>query len=260
MRARWAGAAFGLLIAVADGATALAQQPNPSDAVDRFLSLNVTGQLQSAEGRGLRIGEASAWDVPSIGPLPNRHDRLLVIDDRTAVARIEARPPDSDPVDLYFYLRQSEQGWQVSAMRTLALPQFIFTLIAQLEARPDRTSEDDAMLENLRLITRPDAELHRWFDEHRAAIEALAEAYEELPAGSGPVREDDEGAPQVSAALRSLHLSQISRQEGRLVLLIGGMLDNSVGLMRTASPPSISTTEYIWVEPLAEGWFLFKTT
>lgn len=260
MRARRVRVVLGLILAFVGGSTSLAQQPTPADAVDRFLSLNATAQLQSAEGRGLRTGEASEWDVPGIGPLPDRHDRLIVIDDGTAVARVEARPPGGDPVDLYFYLNQGEQGWRVSAMRTLALPPFVYMMIEQLDAEPNRSFEEDGMLENLRLVTRPDAELHRWFVEHRAAVEALVEAYEKLPPGSGAVRIDGDAAPEMSAALRALHLSQISKEGDRLVLLIGGIMDNSVGLMRTVSPPSISTTEYIWVEALADGWFLFKTT
>lgn len=255
-----AGAAFGLALALVWGSTALAQQPTAADAVDRFLSLNAAAQLQSAEGRGLRTGEASEWDVPGIGPLPDRHDRLIVIDAAAAVARVAARPPGGDPVDLYFYLREAEQGWRVSAMRTLALPPFVYMMIDQLDAQPNRSSEEDGLLENLRLVTRPDAELQHWFVENRAAVEALAEAYEKLPPGSGAVRADGDAAPEVSAALRALHLSQISEEEDRLVLLIGGIMDNSVGLMRTASPPSISATEYIWVEALADGWFLFRTT
>lgn len=260
MRSGWMTVILILVFALAGGSTALAQQPTPAEAVDRFLSLNATAQLQSAEGRGLRTGEASEWDVPGVGPLPDRHDRLIVIDGGTAVARVEARPPGGDPVDLYFYLNEGEQGWRVSAMRTLALPTFVYMMIEQLDGQPNRSFEEDGMLENLRLVTLPDAELHRWFVENRAAIEALAEAYQKLPPGSGAVRNAGDAAPEMSAALRALHLSQISAEGDRLVLLIGGIMDNSVGLMRTDSPPSISTTEYIWVEALADGWFLFKTT
>ena len=228
--------------------------------MDRFLSLNAAEQLHLAEGPEIRTGEAAEWNVSAIGPLPERHDRLIAIGEGEAVARVAANPPDGDPVDLYFYLEGAEQGWRVSAMRSLALPPFVYMMMDQLEAQPSRSAEEDATIANLRLVTRPDAELVRWFGENRSAIDALADAYERLPSGSGAVRDDADAAPEVSAALQALHLTQISTEEGRLVLVIGGIMDNAVGIMRTTAPPPISPTEYIWVEPLAEGWFLFKTT
>lgn len=260
MRPGVVGAAFGLALALVWGSTALAQQPTAAEAVNRFLSLNAAEQLQSAEGRELRTGEATEWDVPATGPLPDRHDRLIGIGEGEAVARVTAHPPGGDPVDLYFYLKAAQDGWRVSAMRTLALPPFVYMMMDQLGAQASVSPEEDRLLANLRLVMQSDTDLHRWFGENRSAIEALADAYERLPNGTGAVRDDGDAAPEVSAALRALHLTQISAEGGRLILLIGGIMDNSVGFMRTASPPSISTTEYIWVEALADGWFLFKTT
>lgn len=260
MIARLGRTVLGLAMALVWSSGALAQESTAAEAVDRFLSLNSAEKLESVEGQGLRTGEAAEWNVPAIGPLPDRHDRLIHISEDEAVARVAANPPDGDPVDLYFYLEAAQDGWRVSAMRTLALPPFVYMMIDELEAQPSRSTEEAAMLANLRLVTRPDAELHRWFGENRSAIDALAEAYERLPPGSGAVREDSDAAPEVSAALNALHLTQITAEEGRLVVLIGGFMDNSVGLIRTATPPRISPTEYIWVEPLAGGWFLFKTT
>ena len=248
-----------LTVGLAWSSAAYAQQATAAAAIDRFLVLNATDQLQSAEGRDLRTGEASEWNVPATGPLPDRHDRLVAIGEGHAVARVLARPPEGDPIDLYFYLEEAEQGWRVSAMRTLALPPFVYMMIDQLEAQTSRSPDEDRILENVRLVTLTDAALRHWFDENRQAIDSLVEAYERLPSGSGAVR-DDGATPGISAALAALHLTQISAAEGGIVLVIGGVLDNSVGLMRTASPPPMSPSEYIWVEPLADGWFLFRTT
>ncbi len=56
MSMKLAGAAFGVILAVVLGSTAYAQQPTAAAAVDRFLALNASGQLQSAEGQRLRDG------------------------------------------------------------------------------------------------------------------------------------------------------------------------------------------------------------
>ena len=40
------------------------------------------------------------------------------------------------------------------------------------------------------------------------------------------------------------------------------MLDTTVGFFRAgpSGPPPISPSEFIWVEDLGGGWFLFRTT
>ena len=103
-------AALVLTMGLAWSSAVCAQQATAAAAIDRFLALNAAEHLQSAEGRDLRTGEASEWDVPATGPLPERHDQLIAIGEGHAVARVLARPPEGDPVDLYFYLREAEQG------------------------------------------------------------------------------------------------------------------------------------------------------
>jgi hypothetical protein len=62
--------------------------------------------------------------------------------------------------------------------------------------------------------------------------------------------------------LRELGLSSARRQHNGIEILIGGIIDNSVGFLNLQSgePPPISPDEYIWVESLGNGWFLFRTT
>jgi hypothetical protein len=44
--------------------------------------------------------------------------------------------------------------------------------------------------------------------------------------------------------------------------VIGGIMDNTVGFVYSPSnkPPQISPSSYIWVEEIAAGWYLFRTT
>ena len=68
------------------------------------------------------------------------------------------------------------------------------------------------------------------------------------------------------------------KDRGRLVtLVVGGLTDNEVGFMhvREGRPPPIDPDDrsrveggllvsrafpHIWVEPVTDGWFLFRTT
>ena len=50
--------------------------------------------------------------------------------------------------------------------------------------------------------------------------------------------------------------------EGCVVLIVGGDGENQVGYLRAgpgAQVPKMSPTSFIYVEPIGDGWFVFKT-
>jgi hypothetical protein len=69
--------------------------------------------------------------------------------------------------------------------------------------------------------------------------------------------------PKSAAALKNLHLSALeTKSNGNVEITIGGITDNSVGFIYSPSgtPPQIDGWRCIWVEKLAAGWYLFRTT
>lgn len=69
--------------------------------------------------------------------------------------------------------------------------------------------------------------------------------------------------PKAAAGLRDLHLSRLeTRSDGSVEITIGGITDNTVGFIYspTEAPPQIDGWRYIWVEKIAAGWYLFRTT
>jgi hypothetical protein len=73
---------------------------------------------------------------------------------------------------------------------------------------------------------------------------------------------DDKGSP-LSDRLRALGLIGIGYAEsGAIEIMIGGVVDNSVGFLFVGeqAPPPMSDDNYIWVEPIGDGWCLFRTT
>ena len=65
-------------------------------------------------------------------------------------------------------------------------------------------------------------------------------------------------------AARNLHIDGVKKTGSGLVeLIIGGMVDNSVGFLWVPpgmAPPVISPDAYILVEHVVGPWYLFKTT
>jgi len=236
----------------------------PRAVVERFVALNAAGQLTSPEGRALFGGELQPLSRPSIGAIP-APDRIVMLDGGLAVGRIpgenESRP------DAYFYLRRGEGvRWTIVAIRTFALPQFVHELRDNIRQSPPqaRTAELDATLQNIELEMRPDAELHAWFAAHRAELDELRRiAAPQIAAATDefPRAVETPATQQILARLDALSVS-VSRA-GITTVLIGGILDNSVGFLHADDPaavPAIDPGDYIWIEPVGEGWYLFRTT
>jgi len=69
--------------------------------------------------------------------------------------------------------------------------------------------------------------------------------------------------PKSAAALKNLHFTALeTKSDGSIEFTIGGVIDNTVGFIYSpkAAPPEIDGWRYIWVEKIAAGWYLFRTT
>jgi hypothetical protein len=154
--------------------------------------------------------------------------------------------------DWYAYLVQEGGRWKLEAVRCLALTAIPGMLLQQLMAKPQRTEGEEWSLQNLRLQFQSDANLRSFVREELASLGNVV-------ALSVRGAED-----QALAAARKLHISKVEKAaDGRVELIIGGMVDNTVGLMFVPAgqmPPPMSADNYIYVEHVTDGWYVFKTT
>jgi hypothetical protein len=199
----------------------------------------------------------------SVRPLRVREDR--------AVVAVTVAAEDTT-TDGYLYLQRSQGRWQIVAFRALALPPLFFMGLDELQALPARTAEQERMLRNTRLTAASDSALKAHFVRHRPAIEALgraAAAGEVTWLGSEPADDESTLSPallRMREQLRALDLGAVLRDEhasGCVLLYIGGMIDNSVGYLHAPEGcrvPEMTPSYFIYVEELALGWYLYKTT
>jgi hypothetical protein len=250
------GAALGSMAASADTSSEAAEQRAVLADLDR---LSAAGKLQSDDGKALRTGEALRWHETSL-------NERLTIDTlvQTSPVRAVARLPAGQSLqDTYIYLEKVGDRWKVSAARTLALTGPIREVIADLENNV-AVRDREFLLRNFRLTLETDAELKAWFETHKASLEALRNDY--LAARTKEywriAEREDKGSP-LSDRLRALGLIGIGYAEsGGIEIMIGGVVDNSVGFLFVGeqAPPPMSDDNYIWVEPIGDGWCLFRTT
>lgn len=258
------------LITTAFTLTIGAQQPfeGPQTALERLSKLNKIRQLPTDAERRLFTGELADSRADSFGVLTmNEPDKILLIDETRAVGRFQARVTAANdrPVDVYFYLKNEGADWKIYAVRRFAVPQFMEQLFESLNARANLNEADRRLYENLQLTLDTDKGLRAWFAENRASMDKLRSLLPSSSKRSAPlyVGTDDKQFPAVAALLKNLNLSRVSiEKNGNIEIVIGGVTDNTVGFIYSPAgkPPEITTLEYIWVEPLADNWYLFRTT
>jgi len=225
-----------------------AQKPEaPSDFVNRFIKASNAGEIHAPNGHWV-TGEAESLP-DSLGQLKSKVDKLLTVSPTAAVARVQPTSPGSAPNDVYLFLNRSGKRWQVAAVRLLALGGLLQDVYDQLRAKSKRTSDEEDMFQNAKLTLSTDAELAKYFLANKVALEGVAKA-----------TQTKAGATKKEIA--RLHLTSSSFGGGIVSITIGGVLDNEVGFMKVikGKAPEMNPHEYIWIEPLAPGWYLYKTT
>ena len=185
--------------------------------------------------------------------------------------------------DWYAYLRNEGGAFKLEAIRTLTLgARFFENLVAtEKDAIAGRLNELGLQeLERSHLMIASDAELKGHFTAQQPLFDALEREFAALPA-IDVVNFDGRIAPPgaIAAAgitvervaglaqqLRSLKLGAAIRKyrdcKGCVVLVIGSDGENQVGYIRAgpdAKVPKMSPQSFIYVEPIAPGWYLFKT-
>ena len=220
-------------------------QSTPQATLERFVALANAGQLTTPEGQALLTGEARQMATGAKSALPAA-DRIIPIGQDKAAARFVLRGRNGEEADAYFYLEKTPQGWAVSAYRAMAMTGISVALLAELQKRPRLTAEEEFEKRNLQLSLSTDSQLRAWFAANRATIEALAKS-----------QGDD-----TTARAKALGVQSLNSDGGKTDIVIGGMVDNTVGVLRPgpSGPPQIEPSSFIWVEDIGGGWFLYRTT
>lgn len=270
IKAAWILFLTSLLIALGSRHPSLsAQQPKDGSLEEarstliNLIQFSDKQALRTAEAQTLLVGEMLSLDIPTFGKLTNTPDKMVRLEKNRAVGRFQRFGENNQITDVYFYLRY-DGTWKVSEVRLLALTGIIEQLYLGLKAKTNLTEQEKNDLANLKLILASDKDLKAWFSENHTALDQL---YNLVKSKAGKdqfyIRAEDQQFPEVAAALKKLHLTGMSIEpNGNVEMVIGGVTDNVVGFIYSPSrnPPTMSPSSYIWVEEVADGWYLFRTT
>jgi hypothetical protein len=173
--------------------------------------------------------------------------------------------------DWYAYQSKAWNRCRLAAVRTLALRAPFFMLLDSLAVTKPLPDSATQILDNMRLTATPDSGLKVFFAARRATLEAIADGFSResvrsIAAAPVGLKAPTQALRSLAGQLATIHFRGAWRDAGRpgcVFLEIGGMTDNEVGFVRCASgstPPSMSPKEFILVEAIAPGWYLYKTT
>jgi len=232
-------------------------------SLERFLALNQKSALLSKEGKSLLTGELKDNRYPCAGPFDLQPNKMVSLDETHVIGRVYLTNPDKSRQDFYMYMADDD-GWKLEAIRTLAQTGMLRTMVYLNQTNPmARAAASTINMANVELTLKTDQELRDWFGQHKAQMEALRAAFVKMPAEIVVRAESTEAdeAP-IKKLLVELALSLAETKDDDLHFVIGGITDNSVGFLYSEkrTPPEISASEYIWVEDLGDGWYLFRTT
>ncbi len=156
-----------------------------------------------------------------------------------------------DVTDWYIFLKKSDTGWRIAAVRSLALTEMIRVMVGMLKVKENRTAEEERYFRQGQLIISSDAQLKSNLRQNLEKFENLVEALKKSDPGT------DEKA-------KELFLSSVKQLEnGSVEFMIGGMVDNFVGYLYIPDgvpPPVMTSDELIYLEKIIGNWYLFKTT
>lgn len=153
--------------------------------------------------------------------------------------------------DWYAFLVRESGGWKLSAVRDLALPPLFYMVLRHLRQTGQRTPSEEWQYRNMLLTTKSDNELKAYLRKNLVAFRNVITLFSK--------------GKKASAELAAKHLliGSLDRDGKRYMLTIGGILDNSVGFMYVAPggrAPDMSPDNFIYVEEVVGGWYLYKTT
>ena len=177
-----------------------------------------------------------------LGPPETLVDQILMVSPTHAAARTSGEH-EGEHWEGYVYLER-ETEWRVVRLRSFRL-----TALEDERARlraSKRTPQIADRLRNLDLTLASDRTLASWFKTHHAELETLTQ---------------ESTVEREARRCRQLGLTRVERSAGAVHVVVGGIRRDDVGFLFSpeAPPPPINPQNYLWVEPLGDGWFLYRT-
>jgi hypothetical protein len=154
-------------------------------------------------------------------------------------------------IDFYSYLKKDNDQWKIFAIRRFILPDFVFQVLDSLSQLPSLA--DSSFYLSLQLFTMNDAQLKNYFISNLDSFNELINYFDQ--------GNKDEGDKLLAyLGLNAIFLD--NNFPGCVFVMINTVQRLASGFIfapETAKLPGITVNEFIYVEEIVPGWFIFRS-
>jgi hypothetical protein len=244
-----------LIVSIICFSPSLAQQfssGSPEWLVDMFFSKNSFPDKANYLS-GEMLNES---DKPTIGEELNGKGEIkfhqIRATNSTCVFSVEVET-DNKIIDFYSYLVNDGNNWKITAIRRFLLPAFIYTVRDSLLNLNELSASDSVFLLSLKLFTASDQELKDY-------LQVNLEKFEEL--NSLIIKNEKDKADIALTSVGCNAIYNDKKYPGCTFIQILKFENMESGFIRAADSvflPVISAEEFIYIEEVAPGWFVYRT-
>jgi hypothetical protein len=156
-------------------------------------------------------------------------------------------------IDFYCYLVKKENDWKINAMRRFLLPNFIYTVRDSLSNLKSLSLNDSSFYLSLKLFTMADAELKNYLTTN-------LNKFQELVSSFNNNMKDKADKLLGSVGCNAIYTDK--KYPGCVFIQILTFENMEAGFIQAADAillPQISFQDYIYIEEVSPGWFVFRT-
>jgi len=159
---------------------------------------------------------------------------------------------NNEIIDFYCYLIKLESKWNINAVRRFLLPSFIYTVRDSLLQLNSLTTSDSTFLQSLQLFTESDFELKNYLKINLNKFQKLISAY---------LDNNKDDADKILSSVGCNAIYSDRKYSGCIFIQVLNFENMEAGFINTADSfllPEISFKEFICIEEVVSGWFIYR--
>jgi len=194
-------------------------------------------------------------DQPTIGEEHNGEGHItfhqIKSENNSIVFSVELNQ-DGKTINFYCFLVKHGTDWKINAVRSFVLPSFIYFVRDSLAAVSTLSPQDSTFYLSLKLFTMSDAELKTFLQKNPGKFKELINNFR------------NEVNVEIDKNLASIGCNAIyydTKYPGSVFIQIQSFENLESGFIyadESAALPYISEVDYIFIEEVLNGWYIFR--
>ncbi len=170
----------------------------------------------------------------------------------TCVFAVEVQT-ENKIMDFYTFLIKDNNQWKITSIRTFLLPAFIYTVRDSLSNLAELSKKDSVFLLSLKLFTSSDKALKNYLTSDLVKFHELISLF---------TANEKDKADMALAAVGCNAIYMDNKYPGCTFVQILSFEDMEVGFINVSDSgllPTITIQEFVYLEEVVKGWFIYRT-